>query len=101
MTEARDGMGKKTKHWLASTTSAVGNSMEKAHLQEYLHYLSDTKRLIWINFLSGVSRGVGIAVGFAVLGGLLLVILRPLAMKNLPVIGDWIAEIVRIVEMHK
>ena len=51
-----------------------------------------------MDFLSGIVRGVGFSVGFTVLGALLLYILRNIALANLPVIGEFLAELVRIVE---
>jgi len=40
------------------------------------------------------------AVGFTVLGGLLILILRKLQLLNIPVIGGLIAEIVKIVQTN-
>lgn len=70
----------------------------RMRLEELLPTLANPKRLIWANFLGGVARGLGIAVGFAVLGALLILLLKNLAANNIPVIGDFIAQIIRIVE---
>lgn len=55
-------------------------------------------RRLMLEFLSGLARGIGFSVGFTILGALLLYLLRNMAMANLPVIGRFIAQIVRIVE---
>ena len=47
-----------------------------------------------------MARGVGIAVGFTILGAIVLYFLRKLVMLNLPLIGDFIAEIVRMVQSN-
>ena len=60
---------------------------EKLRLSEYLQYVSDTKRLLWVNFVSGVARGFGFAVGFYILLALLIVLLQRITVDNLPVIG--------------
>ncbi|MGB9802702.1 DUF5665 domain-containing protein [Desulfofundulus sp.] len=73
-------------------------NMEKMKLAEYVQLLEQPGRLLYVNFLSGLARGVGIAVGFALLGAVLVVILQRLVMLNLPVIGGFIAEIVTIVQ---
>ncbi len=70
--------------------------MEKMKLAEYVQLLENLPRLLWINFLTGVARGLGMAVGFTLLGALLLYFLGRLV--NLPLIGSFIAEIVRIVQ---
>lgn len=73
-------------------------AMEKMNLAEYTTLLQNPWRLIWVNFIAGSARGLGIGFGFAVLTALLLYIMRGLMMANLPVIGDLIATIVRLVE---
>lgn len=72
-------------------------AMERMQLAEYLRYVSDRKRLFWSNFWGGIARGVGMAVGFTILGAL-LVLLQDLARRNLPLIGDALAEIVKVVQ---
>jgi len=72
-------------------------AMEKMKLAEYMEYMNDTKRLLKINFMAGIARGFGMAVGLTVLGAVFIIMLRRLVMLNLPLIGDFIAEIVRTV----
>lgn len=75
-------------------------ALEKMNLAEYTALLQNPWRLLWVNFLAGSARGLGIGFGFAVLSALLLYILRGLMMAHLPVIGDFIAMIVRLVELN-
>ena len=72
--------------------------MERMHLEEYVRYVDDRKRFFWSHFLAGVVRGVGMAVGFTILGAVLVLILQDLARRNLPLIGDALAEIVNVVQ---
>lgn len=74
--------------------------LERLRLAEYVALFDDPVRLIWINFLAGLARGVGLAVGFTILGALVLFILQRAVMLNLPLIGNVIAEIVRIVQFQ-
>lgn len=73
-------------------------AIEKMNLAEYTTLLQNPLRLLWVNFLAGSARGLGLGFGFAILSALLLYILRGLMLANLPVIGDFIATIVRLVE---
>lgn len=73
-------------------------SMERLRLSDYVRYVDDRKRMFWSNFWGGMARGVGMAVGFTILGALLVLILQDLARRNLPLIGDALAEIVRVVQ---
>ncbi len=70
--------------------------LEKLKLADYLRYLNDTKRMVWLNFLGGLARGLGIAVGFTLLGALVIYLLQQSFLNNLPGIGNFIADIVEI-----
>lgn len=48
----------------------------------------------------GAARGIGFSIGFTVLGALPLYILQSIALANLPIIGRFLAELVRIVESN-
>jgi hypothetical protein len=74
--------------------------MEKMKLAEYVRLLENPRRLMYVNFIAGVARGVGIAVGFTILGARVLYFLKILVMLNLPLIGGFIAEIVRMVQSN-
>lgn len=72
--------------------------MEQMHLRDYLRYVHDWRKRLLFDFLSGIARGVGFSIGFTILGALVLYLLRHIALSNLPVIGRFLAELVRIVE---
>ena len=54
-------------------------------------------RRIRRQFGQGVIKGLGGAVGFTILGAIVMAILTSLAAHNIPVIGGFIARIVEIV----
>ncbi len=86
--------------YLKHKIEQLGMAMEKMKLAEYVELLNRPARLFYINFLAGLARGLGMAVGFTILGALLIYSLRQLQVLNLPVIGGLIAEIVRIVQTN-
>jgi hypothetical protein len=57
--------------------------------------------MIMSNFVAGLARGIGMAVGFSLLGAAIVYLLQQTVSKNLPVIGDFIAEIVKAVEARQ
>jgi len=73
-------------------------SLEAMGLDDYLKKRSDPRRMFWSSLGLGIARGLGAAIGFSVLGAVAIYILRNIAMANLPVIGDFIARIVNIVD---
>ncbi|MDR1569406.1 MAG: DUF5665 domain-containing protein [Oscillospiraceae bacterium] len=82
----------------AMRAQVMVEQMERLGLAEYVSYLQNRRRLFWTNFLAGVSRGLGIAVGFSILGAILIALLQRLAVVNLPGIGDFLADVVRMVQ---
>jgi len=73
-------------------------TMHKIGVAEYVEMLRHPRRLFWINFWSGVARGLGMAIGFTILAAIVLILLQRAILLNLPVIGDFIADIVQIVQ---
>lgn len=74
------------------------SAMERLRLADYVRYVEDRRRLIRTSFLSGVARGLGMAVGFTILGAMLVLALQDLARRNLPLISDFLAQIVGVVQ---
>ncbi|MCR4430097.1 MAG: DUF5665 domain-containing protein [Tepidanaerobacteraceae bacterium] len=72
--------------------------IEKLNLSEYIELFRNPRRLLYVNFLSGVARGFGMAVGFTLLGALVIYMLQRLMILRLPYIGDFIADIIKIVQ---
>jgi len=72
--------------------------MEQMHLPEYVAYLQSPARMLWINFLVGIARGVGIGIGATVIAALILYFLSKLV--TVPLIGKFVAEIIRIVHIY-
>ncbi len=72
--------------------------MERLRLSDYLRYVDDRRRQFWNSFWFGIARGVGMAIGFTILGAILILILQDLARHNLPLIGELLDEIMHVVQ---
>ena len=57
--------------------------------------------MILSNFVAGLARGIGMALGFSLLGALIVYLLQKLALQNIPVIGEFVAGIIAAVESSK
>ncbi len=79
-------------------TNGLAQQMEKSRIAQYTELLHSPWRLIWLNILSGIARGLGIALGFTFFAATIIYVLQVLGALNLPIIGDYIADIVRIVQ---
>ncbi|MBP1992777.1 DUF5665 domain-containing protein [Paenibacillus eucommiae] len=80
--------------------SHIAAHMERTQIADYVQLLNHPRRLIWLNLLSGISRGVGIALGFTVFATTIVYVLQFVGALNLPIIGDYIAEIVKQVQFQ-
>ncbi|MDD3269003.1 MAG: DUF5665 domain-containing protein [Syntrophomonadaceae bacterium] len=78
----------------------ISLSMEKLGIAEYVEMLRNPRRLFFINFWAGLSRGFGMAIGFTILGAIVLYVLQKLIVLNVPLIGDFIADLVNIVQIQ-
>ena len=69
----------------------------RVKLLAYLDEMGNKKRLLRRHFLEGCLRGVGMAVGFSILGAVVVILLQRLAAHNLPLIGGFLAELIEMV----
>ncbi len=83
---------------LEQVTEQLTRTMEKTRIAEYVQYLERPGRLLWTNFLIGVARGLGSTIGLAIVLGLLVFFLQNLLMLNLPLISDFIADFILMVQ---
>ena len=79
----------------------INKSLEESKIMEISYILGNKKEIIKRNLLAGIFRGVGIGIGITIVTALIVFILRRLIMLNIPVIGDYIADIVEIVEKSR
>lgn len=85
-----EGIGKKL--------DRIALNMEKFKLVDYVYYLEHPRKMLFANFLGGLARGFGAAIGFTLLGALVIYLLQAVVLWKLPVIGKFISDIVNIVQ---
>lgn len=78
----------------------ISLNMEKFKLVDYVYYLEHPRKMLFANFLGGLARGFGVAIGFTILTALTIYILNLVVRWNLPVIGKFISELVDIVQKN-
>ena len=85
---------------LARKIQKLSQDMEKFNLAGYINLVNNPKRFLGINFAGGVARGLGFALGATVFAALVIYLLQRLLVLNLPLVGDFLAELIRIVQNH-
>lgn len=73
--------------------------MERSRIRDYMMLTDSRRRLFAINFLAGLGKGFGQAIGFSVLAALAVYLISKWV--NLPIIGEYIAEFLDIVEKFR
>lgn len=79
----------------------INNILEKSNIIELSYVVGSKKEILKRNLIAGIARGVGIGIGVTVVTAIIILLLRRLIMLNIPVIGDYIADIVEIVERSR
>lgn len=74
------------------------SAMEKARLAEYASYLAHPYRLLFMNFLIGLSRGLGSTIGLALVLAIVGMILKNIITMNLPGISEWLANLLAMAQ---
>lgn len=98
--EAEEELDKETVRELKESLMELIGDFHKLGIAEYVEMVKSPKRMLYVNFLAGLARGLGVVVGATLLGAIFLSILFKMADLNLPLIGEYIARLVRIVKQN-
>ena len=92
---------KKLQEKLSKNIEDLNYKLSKNNILELSELLGNSKKLMIRNFVSGLSKGIGMGIGFTILTAILLIMLQKIVTLNIPVIGDYVSDIVEIVESRK
>ena len=73
-------------------------AMTKSKFLDLVELLGNRKELFWRNIWSGIVKGIGIGIGVTIITAVIVIVLQKLVTWNIPVIGEYIADIVDIVQ---
>ena len=79
----------------------LNDTLQKNNIQELSYILGNKKEMIKRNLISGIFRGIGIGIGVTVITAILVFIMQRIVTLNIPVIGEYISDIVEIVEKSR
>ena len=75
--------------------------LERSKLNSYVEMMEKPARWVFLNFWGGVGRGIGMAIGFAILGAAVFLVLQKIVVLNLPIISNFIADILDMVQNYR
>ena len=68
---------------------------------ELIEIAGDSRKYLFRNFMSGISKGIGIGIGFSIITALIIYVMQKIIRLNIPVLSQYISDIVEIVERTK
>ena len=89
---------KKKINILNNSIEELTKNLNKLNYIEWSYILKDKKQIFTRNIIAGIGRGIGIGIGFTVITAVIIIILQKIVSLNIPIIGEYIADIVEIVE---
>ncbi len=75
--------------------------LEKSNLEDIALFLGSKKRMFFSNFFAGIFRGVGFSIGFSIITAIVVIILQKIVLLNIPVIGEYVSDIVDFLKTNQ
>lgn len=86
---------------LIDNLEKINKTLAKNNVLELVELLGDKKKLFIRNLITGIFKGIGIGIGVTVITAVLVIILQKIVALNIPIIGEFISDIVDIVQNSK
>ena len=86
---------------LSDKKENLNNTLNKNKVLELIEIAGDSRKYLVRNFMSGISKGIGIGIGFSIITALIIYVMQKIIRLNIPVLSQYISDIVEIVERTK
>ena len=86
---------------LIRAINELNRNLQDDNIKKLSELVGNNKKLFFKNFISGIFRGFGISIGLTILSALIIYLLQKLIRLNIPVISEYIMDIVDIVEKNR
>lgn len=92
---------KRKENILIEQLDNLNQSLLESNIIDIAQLLGNRKKLLWTNLIAGISRGIGIGIGVTIITAILVLLLQKIVTLNIPIIGEYIADIVEIVQKSR
>ena len=79
----------------------INKRMLKNHFIDISEIVGDRLELLKRNLIAGIFKGIGIGIGVTIITSVIVVLLQKIVKLNIPVIGEYVSDIVQIVEKNR
>lgn len=76
----------------------INEKIEKSKVLEMSYLMGNRREIIKRNLIAGISKGVGLGIGITIISAIIVFLLQRIIRLNIPVVGEYIADIVAIVQ---
>jgi hypothetical protein len=76
----------------------LAQRLENSGVVDYVRLSQNTPRILWLNFLSGVARGLGFTVGTAIVLAMMYRTVSHLISMNIPYLTEMLTEFIIMVK---
>ena len=87
---------KKLEEELLIQLNNLNNTLNKNKVLELIEIAGDSRK-----YLVRISKGIGIGIGFSIIIALIIYVMQKIIRLNIPVLSQYISDIVEIVERTK
>jgi len=74
---------------------------ERREVHNLIYTLGSKKEIFRRNLLAGIARGIGGGIGFTIITAIIIYFLQRIVRLNIPIIGEYINDIIEIVQRTK
>ena len=92
---------KKIYYLLNRSVEKLNNTLSKNNFIDLVELLGSKKEILKRNLISGISKGIGAGIGFYLLTAVLVLVLQKIVKLNIPIIGQYLADLMEIAENYK
>lgn len=76
----------------------INEKIENSKIFQMSYVIGSRKEIIKRNLLAGIAKGVGLGIGITIVSAIIVYILQKIIRLNIPIVGEYIADIVSIVQ---
>jgi hypothetical protein len=82
----------------AQQLESLARRLENSGVAEYVKLSQQTAKILWLNFISGVARGLGFTIGATLVLAVIYKILAWIIRMNIPYLTELLKQIMQIAQ---
>jgi len=76
----------------------INEKIEQSKIFQMSYVIGSKREIIKRNLLAGIAKGVGLGIGITIISAIIVYVLQKIIRLNIPIVGEYIADIVSIVQ---